>query len=236
MERTYLVYIHTNKTNNKKYIGITGQKTPNDRWHNGTNYYHNQHFRSSIKKYGWDNFEHEIYATGLTGEEASELEKELISKYKTTDDNYGYNLDSGGSRTTHSEETRRKMSQSALGRKVSEETREKLRIASTGNKNSVGKKQTEEAKQKNREAHLGKTHALTEEQKMHIMYGHKSRKEVVCIETGMEFPSIGQAAKYAKTSQGAISGVLSGRSKTAGGYHWRLKNDNTKSNDYPVRE
>lgn len=223
MERNYCVYIHTNKINGKKYVGLTGQERPNDRWHNGTNYYHNRHFSSAIKKYGWENFEHEIYKSGLTAEEASTLEIMLIQQYKTTDENYGYNLDFGGSTTRHSEETKKKMSQSALGRKVSEETKEKLRKASIGNKNCLGRKQTEESKQKNREAHIGKTHKLSEQQKINIALGQKNRKEVICVETGEIFPSIGIAAKKSNTSQGSISSVLTGRNKSAGGYRWKYK-------------
>ena len=218
----YCVYIHTNKINNKKYIGLTHQK-PNERWHNGTNYIHNRHFDSAIKKYGWENFEHEIYATGLSPEEASRIEMELIAKYNTTNDQYGYNLDSGGSRTTHSESTKEKIRQKAIGRKHSPETVEKLRRNATGNKNCLGRKQTEESKQKNRIAHLNKTHTLTEEQKMRIALGHKNKKEVMCIELDKSFPSIGIAAKAVGTSQGSISSVLTGKSKTAGGYHWKYK-------------
>lgn len=223
MENNYCVYIHTNKINGKKYIGLTGQGNPNNRWHNGTNYRNSPHIRRAIEKYGWNNFEHEIYANNLTAEEASNLEIELIKKFNTTDENFGYNLDSGGSRTTHSEATKQKMRNKALGRKQSPESIEKIRKASTGNKNCLGHKHTEESKQKNREAHIGKTHTLSEEQKINIALGHKNKKAVVCIETGEFFPTIGIAAKKSGTSQGSISSVLTGRSKTAGGYHWKYK-------------
>lgn len=222
MDDNYIVYIHTNKINGKKYVGLTS-KLPSERWRNGSGYKHSTHFYRAIKKYGWENFEHEIYASNLTAEEASALEQNLIAALQTTNDYYGYNLDSGGSRTTHSDETKQKMRDAAIGRKHTPETIEKLRKASSGNKNSVGHKHTEESKQKNREAHIGKTHILSEESKMKIALNHRNRKEVICIETGIIFPSIGIAAKNTNTSQGSISSVLTGRSKTAGGYHWKYK-------------
>lgn len=222
MDDNYSVYIHTNKINGKKYIGLTS-KTPSERWRNGYGYNHSTHFNHAIRKYGWDNFDHEIYASGLTADGASELERKLISEFNTTNDCYGYNLDAGGSRTKHSEETKQKMRDAATGRKHTPETIEKLRKASTGNKNSVGHKHTEESNQKNREAHLGKTHTLSEESKLKIAMSHKNRKIVTCVETNIDYPSIGLAAKATGTSQGSISSVLTGRSKTAGGYHWKYK-------------
>ena len=218
----YSVYIHTNKINGKKYVGLTS-KTPTERWRNGSGYNHSTHFYYAIKKYGWDNFKHEIYASGLTAEAASALEQSLISELKTTNELYGYNLDAGGSRTKHSEETKQKMKNAATGRRHTPEAIEKIRKASTGNKNCVGHRHTEESKQKNRLAHLGRTHTLSDESKIKIALSHKNRKTVTCIETGVDYPSIGLAAKAANTSQGSISSVLTGRSKTAGGFHWKYK-------------
>jgi predicted GIY-YIG superfamily endonuclease len=63
----YSVYIHINKSNNKKYIGITSQK-PEKRWGNGKNYKKNTYIRRAIDKYGWDNFEHIILKTNLSSE------------------------------------------------------------------------------------------------------------------------------------------------------------------------
>ncbi len=122
------VYIHTNIINNKKYVGITSN-IPEKRWAQGNGYKHNAYFTSAIKKYGWENFKHEIIAKNLDEESARELEIFLICVYKTVDRKYGYNLSTGGepmSGVKHSEETKKKMSIAAKNKIVSEETKKKL--------------------------------------------------------------------------------------------------------------
>lgn len=88
----WTVYLHTNKINGKYYVGITS-KSVNERWQNGHGYC-GQIFYRAIKKYGWNNFEHEIIAEHLTKDEASEMEKALISKLNSTKN--GYNISPGG--------------------------------------------------------------------------------------------------------------------------------------------
>ena len=91
------------------YIGITKQK-PELRWKsNGCGYKMHVYFWNAIQKYGWDNFEHEIVASGLTKEEAGNFEKLLIKKLDTTNDEHGYNLDKGGTYGLHSEASKDKM-------------------------------------------------------------------------------------------------------------------------------
>lgn len=90
-ERKYCVYIHTNKINNKVYIGQTG-KSLNDRWRkDGSGYlqkrkngvYYQPLFARAIQKYGWDNFKHEVILIGETFEYACAVEKCLVKHYKT---------------------------------------------------------------------------------------------------------------------------------------------------------
>lgn len=107
-EYNYTVYTHINKINGKMYIGLTKQKV-NLRWGKGSGYKGNVHFYKAIQKYGWDNFEHEIIASGLTKEEAGNFEKLLIKKLDTTNDEKGYNLDKGGTYGLHSESSKEKM-------------------------------------------------------------------------------------------------------------------------------
>ena len=95
-KKTYIIYLHRNKINNKVYIGQTSCKNPNDRWRNGT-HYGNTYFGRAIKKYGWDNFEHIILEKDiLTSEEADQKEKYYIKQYKSNISTFGYNSTSGG--------------------------------------------------------------------------------------------------------------------------------------------
>ena len=144
----YTVYMHT-CPNGKKYIGIT-QRNPEQRWARGSGYYSNKHFYNAIKKYGWDNIEHIILFENLTKEEAESKEIKLIKKYKSNFNEFGYNIENGGSSIgKHSEETKKKISEKQIGNK----------------NHNFGKKHTEEWKkymskrmEKENNSFYGKTH------------------------------------------------------------------------------
>lgn len=82
MNKSYIVYKHTNLINKKIYIGITkyGNK-PNIRWRNGYGYVDNKKFYQDIEKYGWENFSHEILMKDLSEEEALRLENFYINLF-----------------------------------------------------------------------------------------------------------------------------------------------------------
>lgn len=125
-EKNYCVYIHTSPSG-KKYIGITSQIPPEKRWANGHGYSHNIHLTNAINFYGWDNFEHEIVADGLSEFDAMKAEKDLILKYNTTNQDYGYNQTSGGEVCKeYTEEVRRKISKAAILNSQSPERRKQL--------------------------------------------------------------------------------------------------------------
>jgi hypothetical protein len=112
MSNNFIVYVHINKTNGKRYYGITSQK-PEARWHNGKGYVGN-HFVNAINKYGWDGFDHIIIARGLTEEEAKWLEIEMIAAHNTTNPEFGYNLSPGGDMVSNN--TRQKISSTLKGK------------------------------------------------------------------------------------------------------------------------
>lgn len=110
-DRSYCVYVHTNKINGKRYIGMTKQQPPEKRWGiNGNRYCKSTYFYNAINKYGWDNFEHEIIKRNLTIYEASQLESKLIKEFDTMNDDKGYNLTGGGDTPIFSESVKEKMS------------------------------------------------------------------------------------------------------------------------------
>lgn len=127
----YCVYAHINKINGKVYIGITSIQ-PRARWANGNGYKKNPHFFNSINKYGWDNFEHIILEEGLSSEMALIMEGSLIEKYDTTNPKCGYNIMTGGTVSKHSKESIEKLRKLHLGKKMSEETKEKIRAKTSG--------------------------------------------------------------------------------------------------------
>lgn len=93
-EKKWCVYKHT-APNGKVYIGITSNIK--QRWcAMGEQYHQCKRFYYAIRKYGWINISHEILHTDLSRIEAEELEIQYISKYRTTNPKYGYNMTTGG--------------------------------------------------------------------------------------------------------------------------------------------
>lgn len=129
-KESYCVYMHKNKTNGKIYIGQTiHNDNPEVRWgKNGIGYKNNNHFWSSIQKYGWDNFEHIILAKNLSKEEADKLEIYYIIKFNTQNDKFGYNIASGGHNGgfPHSEKTKQQIREKLIGTHLSEEHKQKI--------------------------------------------------------------------------------------------------------------
>ena len=195
----YCVYIHTNKINGKKYVGQTS-RNPKYRWgKNGIGYKRNPRFYSAIKHYGWSNFEHEIVASNLTKKEADNFEILLIDKLDTMNQDKGYNLTKGGEGKTgykHTEEQRKKQSESLKGKYVGEKN------PNYGNHpigSFKGKHHSEETKEK-----LAKIR----------------NKPVVCIETGVIYVSSKEAARITGIGYENIKRVKNKPNNAAGGYHW----------------
>lgn len=174
MDNNYTVYMHISPSG-KKYIGITKQK-PNARWGKGNGYKGNPYFYKAIKKYGWDNFWHIILFSGLSKSDAETIEIALIKELKTTNRNYGYNIENGGNCCgTHSAETRAKIgakskgNKSCAGRKIS---KEHIQALYEGRLRQGYKRPplSEEAKRKISEANKGIK--FTEEHIRHLKESH----------------------------------------------------------------
>lgn len=224
----YTVYKHTNKINGKVYIGITS-RDPEKRWENGHGYY-GQPFYNAILKYGWENFEHKILFEGLNEKEAKEKEIEQIELFNSSDTKFGYNASKGGESANgmlHSEETKRKISDSLKGRESpmkgkhwSEESRIKI---SGENSAWYGKKHTKETKEKMRKSCH---YHITEETRRKMSESRKGKlsgkdnphaRRVKCITNGKIYETIKEASEDTGANRFKISDVCRGARKHTSG-------------------
>lgn len=203
MNDTYVVYEHL-FPNGKKYIGITC-RDPKKRWKGGLQgYLHNAHMRNAIKKYGWENVKHIILAKGLTKKEAEDEEIRLIALYDLTNREKGYNLEKGGKATN----------------RITEETRQKLREKCSGKNNArYGVEVSVETREKMRKAKLGTKQ--TDEHRFNIMCGEGKRTAQYDLDGNFikEWHST-REAKRALSIYG-IDKCCRGVQHTAGGYTWK---------------
>lgn len=181
----FTVYMHITPSN-KRYIGITS-KDLSERFGSNGCLYRNQIFGRAIKKYGWDNIEHIIVAQNLTKEKAKKLEIELIAKYDTTNPKYGYNRSIGGDIPVilgqqHSEETKKKISDSNKGKEISLSTRKQISdsVKSLWQTDEYREKQNNRAvsdisKKRMSESHKGKI--LSEKHKEKIRLGNLGKHQ-----------------------------------------------------------
>ena len=191
-KENYKVYMHR-FPNGKVYIGITSRKRACERWNGGHGYKHQALMWNAIQKYGWKNIQHIILAEGLSKEEAERAEVEAIAKHQSTNTSFGYNVDNGGT---------------SPGR-MSEQTKEKLRRAQSGEGNSFyGKHLSEEHKNRIRET------------RKELNIQPRNKQAVRCIETGVVYESTAQATRELGIHNYAIRRVCYGQRKTAGGFHW----------------
>ena len=209
MDKKYIVYKHTNKINGKVYIGQTSKTLEERSGSNGHLYKHSSLFYAAICKYGWENFEHEILEQDLSSEMANQQEKYYIQLYQSNNDNFGYNLTSGGEQNKElSPISREKMSKMKKGKPLSASHIENIRKATTGKGNpNYGKKCSDETKQK---------------------ISEKNSKPIRCVETNIVYRNKQEAAVAVglKSSRSIMTALqepwrTAGKDKITGvRFHW----------------
>ena len=209
----YSVYLHTNKTNGKKYIGITSQKNVERRWSNGAGYKKQKRFYCAIQSYGWDGFTHEILYSGLTKEQAEAKEEELILLHRSNDLNFGYNIENGGRTHKISEAQKQKLRDINTGKHHSAETKAKMSVSHKGMSSQwlTGRKASEETKAKMSARRLGSNNPRA--------------KSVVQLTLDKEpiavFDTLKDAALSINQTRSAhISQCCRGERKSAYGFRW----------------
>lgn len=123
-----------------------------------------------------------------------------------------------GRKLTPEEREKRK---SMLGKHHSEETKKKMSEARKKwykeHPDYKRPPRSVEYKQKMKEAMTGRI--MNEEWKKKIGESH-APYNCICVETGEVFPSMAEAGRLKGVDKASIQRVLSGKQKTAGGFHW----------------
>jgi len=271
----YKVYMHV-CPNGKVYIGITMQMVER-RWQKGKGYAYgnNPFFYNAIKKYGWENIKHIILFKNMNKKQAELKEVELIKKYKSSNRNFGYNLNKGGNSCgKHSVEykkkmskiqkeiwkndieRRRKQSERMKNRTLSDSTKEKIRQANLGKKQSAeliekrvknlrGKKRPDTSTLMSKRIgklnpNYGKKFSdehkrkISEKSKLQPKGGDSpTAKKVFQYDKNMnfikEFPSVVDAQNFLNLKYSHISECCLGKRKTNNGYIWKYRKEGVSS-------
>ena len=219
----YTVYRHYNRLTNKSYIGMTSLN-PKRRWNNGWGYKNNLRMWNDIQNSDWNtDWEHNVIGKFEDKQEALNIEEMFIRLFDSI--NEGYNTSSYGSGNyERTEESKRKMSESHIGKHFSEENKKKLSEALSGHEVS------EETRKKISDALTGIT--FSEEHKKKISEAHKGKvyapikavlqfsKDGELIE---EYSSIHEAERHTGLSASNICACCKGKYKSAGGFIWKYK-------------
>lgn len=224
------IYKIENLINGKVYFGQTidyeKRKTEHIRALNG-GYHRNRYLQSAWKKYGAEAFSFSLVESCVE-QDLDSLEVKYILDNASVAPN-GYNLTSGG--------------EGARGLKWSEESREKVSLSRKGKPRHPRKdeRQSEVAKAKmsasmkakwqdetyrsrQQKSHMGKS--FSQETKDKMSKAHKgcvqsNARKVLCVETGIIYPSVNKIDLGRKINTGHIY-----RSNYSGikayGYHWKL--------------
>jgi predicted GIY-YIG superfamily endonuclease len=169
-----VVYRHIRLDKNEPfYIGISkNMERPYDK------HRRNKHWKSIINRTG---YRVDILFDNLPYEEAKKKEVEFISLYGRKDLGLGTlcNMTDGGEGTFGlSKNIRKVISDKLKGYKHSQETKEKMKISNSGK--NVGRKRSDETRNKISQVQMGKKHSNETKNKM--SEAHKGRKKGVITE------------------------------------------------------
>ena len=165
---------------------------------------------NSLKKYGYKKHKFEIVMQ-CDIEKLDEMEIFYIDVYNTFNTKHGLNCMHGGqSQAIHSEETKRRISESNKGRKASEETKRRLSESMKGRKFSEetirrmseskkGRKLSEETKRKMSESKKGRK--VSEETKKRISESKMGRKKSLNQKLKMSKDMVGRKFNSNTSSQ-----------------------------------
>ena len=228
MKKSMVIYLLTDTTNGKQYVGQTTNKLFKRLGsHRRTQ---TTYVDRMIAEHGWQNFTVEILDECKTRYELDEREKYWIATLNTKFPN-GYNMTDGGEGNS--------------GYKLSQETLEKLSVShrmyhivcvETGMVFDTAKEaaawagvqESAISRACNGITHSSGGYHWFYQEAPHLadhevkVGERKNKRPVRCIETGMIFDSLRAAGKWAGCNYLSIIRVCNFPTKTCCGYHWEL--------------
>jgi len=245
------IYKITNEINGKVYIGQSVDINKRKREHlNNYKREENKHYAlyKAINKYGVNNFKFEVVCE-CSIEELNDLEVKYINLYNSYKNN-GYNMTLGGGGVRglkpwlgrkHTQETKNKIRESRMGKKFSNETIEKLRIINKGNKRRLGKSHREETIEKlsrlNRgenNAMFGKSHSQETKEKISAAKkgkGNSRSRKIICLNDMKIFNSMIETANYYNVRLDSLSDVCRGKYMKTKGYRFMYYDEYLKTKE-----
>lgn len=181
-----VIYKIQNKLNGKIYIGQTTigfyKRYNNNLLKNSSNKY----LKNEIRKYGIENFSIcEIFDVAFSKSELDIKEITYIKCFNSTDELFGYNFMSGGSRGKHREKTKRLISELYIGK---------------GNpmygKNPLAGKTKEQIEIISMKKRISQTGKYTDLHRKHVK--ESCGKKVICLSTNIVFDTISEASQKYK--------------------------------------
>lgn len=182
------IYITENLVNGKKYLGQR-------KFGNGWKVYlgSGKILRKAIKRYGRVQFMRTIIFVGLTREGLNETEKSLIKEFNCVEDSMWYNISTGGIGS---------ITRGFAGKKHTQETKDKIRIANTGRPttDNIRRASAENARKSSQNPEARRKHALA-------VSGAKHFRAKSVIIHGITYPTITAARKATNFSYKQIKAI-----------------------------
>ena len=226
LEKSFVIYLLTNKVNSMKYVGKTTKKLKVRL--KGHRYNKTTYIGHAIHAHGWENFTVEIIEECPTEAELNEREMYWIKTLNTKAPN-GYNLTDGGEGTTG-----RKCSEKALDNHYkraviccdTDEIFDSISAAARHFNISIHSIYKVCRGERIRAGGLKFEYLdapLSEEARTREAV--KKTKAVRCLETSMEYESLHDAAEKTGVSRKHIGRVCNGERKTAHNLHFEFVDD-----------
>lgn len=181
-------------------------REPNERWKYGKGYQNNSKMWSDIQNSDWNkDWEHNILGKFEDKQEALNIEEMFIWLFDST--NEGYNTSAYASHSCkHTEESKRKISESKIGITFSEEHKKKISEALSGEKSpNFGKHFSKETRRK-----------MSESKGVNGIIQYSKDGKFIA-----EYPSIMEASRQTGCHHTSICECCKGKLKSAGGFIWK---------------